>query len=309
MRTISRIWRRFVSVLDILREIILWFRHMWIAWSWDFARLTRATITVKTLQGLFTVSTQDSTIGRHLYFDGHYQHDSVVNAVAFLREKGLIPAAGQGTVLDIGANVGVISIGMLTNGMVASAVAVEPDPTNFGLLHRNVANNNLGTRYTAIQAAASERAGNLKFALSNENFGDHRIQVQSEPADDKTGRRVIEVAAKPIDEMIDSLPANVASEITLIWIDVQGHEGYVFAGGSKLFSRAIPVVVEVWPFGIKRSGMTVEHFCELAQKYWRSFWVFRRCGKYVHYPISDLSKFCEELGDQGVYEDIILTTT
>jgi len=42
-------------------------------------------------------------------------------------------------VLDVGANLGVISIGMLVNGDVAAAIGVEPDPDNYALLERNIA--------------------------------------------------------------------------------------------------------------------------------------------------------------------------
>jgi hypothetical protein len=89
--------------------------------------------------------------------------------------------------------------------------------------------------------------------------------------------------------------------------DVQGHEGHVFAGGAELFSRDIPVLSEVWPYGILRSGMELEQFCRVAQRHWSSYWVWRRAQRYVQYSITDLPKFCEELGSAGAHDDVIFT--
>ncbi len=56
----------------------------------------------------------------------------------YLRDKNLIPGKGEGVLLDIGANIGIISIGMLTQGEMDRAIAIEPDPFNVELLRRNI---------------------------------------------------------------------------------------------------------------------------------------------------------------------------
>jgi len=62
-------------------------------------------------------------------------------------------------VLDVGANLGVISIGMLVNGDVAAAIGVEPDPDNYALLERNIAQNLCGDRYNPfVPRCRTERA-------------------------------------------------------------------------------------------------------------------------------------------------------
>jgi hypothetical protein len=53
--------------------------------------------------------------------------------------------------------------------------------------------------------------------------------------------------------------------------------------------------------------MELEHFCRLAQRYWSSYWVWRRAQRYVQYAIADLPKFCEELGAAGPHDDVIFT--
>jgi FkbM family methyltransferase len=275
------------------------------ATRWRMLRATRRTVTVQTRQGRLTVYTRDDVIARLLFMERQFQQDTADHALAFLRGQGLMPPRGRGTVLDVGANLGVISIGMLVNGDIDAAIGVEPDPDNYALLERNIAQNRCGDRYTPIRVAVSDRAGDLELALSRHNLGDHRIQ---RPGAAQAGEgEVIAVPACTIDEIVGRLPTAAADAISLVWIDVQGHEGHVFAGGAELFSRDIPVLSEVWPYGILRSGMELEHFCRLAQRYWSSYWVWRRSQRYVQYSIADLPKFCEELGSAGAHDDVIFT--
>ena len=44
------------------------------------------------------------------------------------------------------------------------------------------------------------------------------------------------------------------NEIGLAWIDTQGHEGHVLSGASRLIQANVPIVIEFWPYGLKRSG-------------------------------------------------------
>ena len=284
----------------------------WRAARWRLARATRAEVTINSKQGVFFLSTRDTVMGGSLYCYGNHHFDFTLRVFAFLRERRLIPPPGEGVVLDVGANNGVISIGMLVNNEVEAAIGIEPDPTNYALLKRNIAMNKLDDRYTALQVAASNRPGDVQIELSSNNFGDHRVRPTADGApllelNGEAERRVIRVPASPIDALIEKLPARIVNAIALGWIDVQGHEGYVFEGGESFFSRPVPVVSEIWPYGIKRSGMDIAQFCEIAQRYWSNFWVWRRCGAFVQYPASDLLKFCEELGDGGEFDDVIFT--
>lgn len=286
--------------MSLANRIVYRLKATW----WRVLRATRRTVTLQTRQGRLTVYTRDDVIARLLFMERQYQQDTADHALAFLRGQGLMPPKGRGTVLDVGANLGVISIGMLVNRDIDAAIGVEPDPDNYALLERNIAQNRCGDRYTPIRIAASDRPGDLELALSRHNLGDHRIQ---RPGAARAQREVITVPARPIDEIIGRLPARTADTISLVWIDVQGHEGHVFAGGAELFSRDVPVLSEVWPYGILRSGMELEEFCRIAARYWSSYRVWRRSQRYVQYSIADLPKFCEELGSAGAHDDVIFT--
>jgi hypothetical protein len=102
------------------------------------------------------------------------------------------------------------------------------------------------------------------------------------------------------------LPSAFTETISLLWVDVQGWEGYIFLGAERLLSTGIPVASELWPYGMRRAGMSQEQFCEIAERFWSSYWVLRR-GKFIQYPIQMLNVYFDELGYDGAFDNIIFT--
>ncbi len=212
--------------------------------------------------------------------------------------------------MDIGANNGVISIGALHTGELARAVAIEPDPFNFSMLRRNVDQNGLSSRVICLPVAASDQKGELVFELSPTNFGDHRVRKntkESLAAPERWGeltRRVITVPADRLDGLLADLPEAFVETIAVIWVDVQGHEGYVFRGAKNILARGIPVVSEIWPYGIARSGLGPEQFCAMAESFWSSYCVFRD-GHIEQHDIRTFQVFYAGLGGRIDFQNVI----
>lgn len=273
----------------------------------DVHRSLRSTLTVASRQGVFTVRLRaNDAIGRSLYCQGQYELDLMTGAMSFLRSIGKCPPRGQGTLLDVGANYGVISLGMVHTGEIASAVAIEPEPENFALLQRNVAQNRCEDRVLCLRYAVADEPGQLSFELSPTNSGDHRVRRQATDGGrfQESERRVITVPSDTLDQIVERLPAAYADHLAVVWVDVQGYEGYVFEGGSGLLRRGLPVVSEIWPYGLQRAGFDADRFRELARRYWSSYWVPRR-GRFVQYPIDVLPSLFQELGEEGGHENVV----
>jgi FkbM family methyltransferase len=294
---------------NVARRLRQRFRKL--AWAWVAQR--RPQVTVATRQGRFTVYTSDRIIGRRLYACGEFELDWVNTVLPFLRDTGRLPACGRGTVVDIGANMGVISIGMLHHAEFEKAIAIEPDPRNFQLLEHNARQNQLLLdRYLCLPCAASDHRGEAEFELSPDNYGDHRVRPASAAAGaperfSESQRRTIRVPIERLDNLLEQLPADFTAAIALVWIDTQGHEGWVFAGGPTLFAKAIPVVCEFWPYGILRSGMNRERFCQIVASQWGSYWRRNGGNQFVPYPTSALDTLWKELGEKRKFENILLT--
>lgn len=279
---------------------------------WKINSKFRKSVTISTRQGVFTVLLgADESIGRSLYCEGQYELNFMSKTMDFLRSIQKCPPKGEGTIVDISANIGVTSIGMLHTGELEKAIAIEPEPQNFTLLQRNVNQNGLKDKVICLPYAIAHQKGEILFELSDTNFGDHRVRTNIQIVDatekyQESKRRVITVQSEQLDNLLPELPESFAQNIAVIWVDVQGYEGYVFEGAKNLLSKGIPVVSEIWPYGIRRAGMTQEQFSDIARGIWKNYWVLRR-QKFVRYPIHTLDILFDELGYDGKFENIIFT--
>jgi FkbM family methyltransferase len=265
-------------------------------------------VTVDTPQGRLTVSCRDKVIGRGIYLYRQHEYGLAQRVMAFLRQTHHDRFRGEGTVLDIGANVGVIGIGLLLKGFFARCLAVEPEPLNFSLLTHNVRQNGLSDRFVCAQQAVSDTAGELTFELCPTNFGDHRVRTAAttDAGDEygESGRTVIRVPANPLDQILADAPADFVDRVELVWIDVQGHEAAVLRGGGRLFSGGVPTVAEVWPYGLHRAGTSDAEFAELVGRYWREFYDFDAhalCSR----PVTDLPTLMGEMRTATAFRNLL----
>lgn len=274
-------------------------------------KVLKKAVTIQAKHGVFTLPMEiDDSICRWLYTRRHYEFDLIVEAMDLLRRLKPMPE-GKGTLLDVGANNGVISIQMLNSGKLERSIAIEPAPKNFKSLVHNTRQNQLDDRMVCLNYAVSDIKGELIFELSEDNWGDHRVRnaisgFQPEEHYHESQRETIRVESDTLDNLLASQEDHFTQDISVLWVDVQGHEGYVFAGGKQILSKGIPAVSELWPYGIKRSGMSQDQFCEIVSEIWTHYWVKRR-GKFVQYPIEMFSTFFDELGFDGDYDTVIFT--
>ncbi len=272
--------------------------------------------TLTTKMGIYRVPIGvDDPISRDLFLHGEFELDLINEAMELLRHLSKRPR-GEGTILDIGANNGVISIGMLATGQLERAVAIEPEPVNFARMEENVRLNGFDNDILLKSCALSNRTADLELELSGSNYGDHRVRAERSPSDAKdifkeSERPVIRVSSDTLDNLISTLPTRFSNDLVVTWIDVQGYEGYVFGGARKLLAQGVPVVSEIWPYGIVRSGMAMEEFNKLVCGIWTSFWVKRERkysrGRFIRYPIAAFESFLDELGLEGGYDNVIFT--
>jgi FkbM family methyltransferase len=242
-----------------------------------------------------------------LYCRRNYELAWMAQAMELVRSAADAAGKGKGTIVDVGANIGVTSIGMMRTGEVERAVALEPEPQNFRILQHNVAQNGLSERVLCLPYAVSDRTASASLELSDMNFGDHRVRrvpMAAPECFDESTSRTISVPADTLDNLLRQIPDDFARSVCVIWIDVQGHEGYVFQGARRLLERGIPVVSEIWPYAIRRAGMSEREFCCIASSLWSIFYV-RRGGRVRRYPISQLGSFLGELNGAGDFSNAV----
>jgi FkbM family methyltransferase len=291
----------------IFRKIAQIYGHQ----MWKYYGLIGDTITKRTMQGVLTMSTHDNGIAIKLYRDRQYEYDSSVRAIKFLKSARLIPAESV-TMLDIGANIGFISVGLILSGFVDRAVAIEPNPFNYKLLTKNVAQNGLANKMLCLEISVGEKNDTLMMELSLNNAGDHRIRsataTKAREIMQESLRKTVQVKCLPISEivMLTDVIALGVGKPSFVWIDIQGYEGYAFKGGASILRDGIPAVTEIWPYGIMRSGMALEEFHSVVSAIWTDYWIERR-NRYVKYPIGVFDRFLNEIGTDGYFENVIFT--
>jgi FkbM family methyltransferase len=194
------------------------------------------------------VSTADVAVGRELFLHGEFDGIVLDAALAALAERGFVPSQ----LVDVGANIGTVTIDLLSRLPQARAVAIEPDTANMRLLRQNLVGNGLDERVTCIQAAVSDADTTLVLELATDNLGDHRVRI-GDPAPGRfgeTSRETRSVRAVRLDGLVAQ--GGVTLDVpTLLWLDVQGHEAHALTGAAS-FARC-PTVIELWPYGLRRA--------------------------------------------------------
>jgi FkbM family methyltransferase len=142
--------------------------------------------------------------------------------------------------MDVGANIG--SYTVLSAGVVgAITIAVEPVPSTFESLMRNIAINNLQERVQGCQCGLSERRGSMKFTSGLDTTNHVLGPNEQAPS--------VDVGVTTVDELVGKdIPA-------LIKIDVEGYELPVLKGAENTLGHRglLAVILEINGSGLRYS--------------------------------------------------------
>lgn len=236
-----------------------------------FDALSRVTpsVAVDTDGMRFYVSTSDREVSREIFARGAYERMLFLRVMDEVKRAGMPGGGLEGRgFLDVGANIGSATCLALSRYGATEAWMFEPAPENVKLLRQNVLANGLEDQVHVHTVALSDHDGTVAFELSDTNWGDHRVRVGrannegSAALLGETQRRVVDIHAQRLDSLFEEGSIDVGS-LGLAWIDVQGHEGHVFAGAAGLLASDVPIVCEYWPYGLERTG-GLERFHTLA---------------------------------------------
>lgn len=146
-------------------------------------------------------------------------------------------AAAGGTYLDVGANIGLMTVPFARDSRIR-CLAFEPEAVNFDFLQRNVARNAPGANAELHQVALFHSRTTLSLAIAEGNIGDHRLTMRGVPR-----RRSVQVPAIPLDDFLDRVAGPLA-----VKVDTQGAEPFVIAGGKQMLAQAGLLVIEFCPY-------------------------------------------------------------
>ncbi len=146
----------------------------------------------------------------------------------------------DGIFLDIGANIGTSCIYALKKEPLLRAIAFEPDPDNYKMLKCNCILSELEDKITCVKTALSNKNGEQKFSYCASNPGGSRLR-----SDDVPDPNFKTVPVCTLDSYIEKSGIN-PSDIRMIWIDTEGFEAEVVAGGIETLKKAdAPMFTEI----------------------------------------------------------------
>lgn len=146
----------------------------------------------------------------------------------------------QPQILDIGANIGLISLGLLAAKKNASVFAFEPGPHQHMLLKKTIAGNQLESRIVLSDVALSNKKGEATFRIhsSRDASGDGFVDTE------RAG------PTKSITVQTDTLDNwwNAAGKpaINFIKMDTEGSEYYILQGAREMLCELKPkMLIEI----------------------------------------------------------------
>ncbi len=128
------------------------------------------------------------------------------------------PNPSDALFVDVGSNVGSYTI--LAAGVAGTkVVCIEPAPSTFANLSRNIAANALENRVTLVQAAVGDHLGDIRFSLDRD--------CENQVVDENYQGKSAVVPLKTIDEVL------AGHSPTMMKLDVEGFEEQAINGAAN----------------------------------------------------------------------------
>ncbi len=247
----------------------------------------------------FIVSSQDQAIGRMLTCHGLLDYEVLGTVVSLLGTQHSLDM-----IVDVGANIGTVSVTAVKRGVFKRAIAIEPGPLNFTLLTANILLNGISDQIiTHNIALGSTDDDHLTFELSDSNFGDHRIRVRNDAGlYEEDQRKTLMIKSKTLDSVV----SNINSANALIWMDTQGYEGHVLTGAPITLAKQIPLVIEFWPYGMNRTKSYQPLKKALIAAGYKSFYDLSNPNLKMQLTEKALDEIYDRLGEAGNFTDLFI---
>lgn len=183
-----------------------------------------------------------SSFGVDLNYDVQYPPDMIWGD--YDRNPDFLPAPGS-LVIDIGANIGDYSI-VAVKRFNCKAIAIEPSPSPYNLLLKNIAVNKMEGIVTPLNIAISDVDSSIEMKVSDK-WG----YVVTSAAEGET----VSVETRRLDSFTVDDTMNKAG---IVKIDVEGNEMSVLTGARKFLSSVCPkVIVEAHSESLRKNVLSL----------------------------------------------------
>jgi FkbM family methyltransferase len=171
-----------------------------------------------------------------------------------------------GSMIDIGANVGRMSIPRVILGDVTAAYCAEPDPLNFTCLVRNVADNQLAGLVLPDRVAIGSEDGVVRLERRGTAGGHSVIDAGTASA-----RETIDVQCWTLNTWSDRVGIDL-DQLVFVKLDAQGSEVHVLRGASAVLARRhVAWQIEIDLPLLARRGFSAEDLFGILRRHFTHF--------------------------------------
>lgn len=184
-----------------------------------------------------------------------------------------------GIMLDIGANIGRMSIPRVVLGDVVAVYCAEPDPLNYACLVGNIVDNHLNGLLLPDRLAIADRDGSAVLCRADVSGGHRVLADNSSTLDTPRGAsgppsehgELVEVPCLTLDTWLARLRVD-PDAVTFVKVDVQGYEMRVLRGASALLAkRHVAWQLELDPTLLVAAGTSLADVCAKVQQHFTHF--------------------------------------
>lgn len=141
---------------------------------------------------------------------------------------------------DVGANIGLISVPILTNIPSVKVLSFEPSPSNAPFLGKTWRHSPSRDRWKIVNRAVGDHIGETSFCVSSPRYGDYD-GIRSTHRVEQAGSVIV-----PMTTLDDEWRALGRPAVSCIKLDIEGAEGWALAGARELIRAASPHIFLEW---------------------------------------------------------------
>jgi FkbM family methyltransferase len=159
-------------------------------------------------------------IGFELYINGIFEEEHVKLILSKLKKNSVL--------IDLGANIGSISLPICKLRNDVSIIAVEASSTMFDYLKKNIELNHIENCSVLNKAVWYNSDGDVPFYLPDEQYGKGMIDIN------KTSGNFEIVKTISLDDLCKLYKLE---KVDFIKVDIEGYEYFAFKGGVELLKK------------------------------------------------------------------------
>lgn len=190
---------------------------------------------------------KDSIIFQRAISERVYEHENIKIINALIKDNT--------TVFDIGANIGLMALPILSAHQNIKVISVEPSPNSFPFLSKTQQNSIFKDRWKLINKAVSDQVGRTKFQLARQEDSAYESILNTNRAEFVD---TIEVDCTTIDTIWEELQK---PKVSFIKTDVEGADLLALKGAKQCIETCRASILIEWnknnivPFGLSNENL------------------------------------------------------